>query len=89
MMAAFGEALQSTRRRRGLSQQDLAAAAGLHRTHISLLEQGLLEPSLDTLVNLCRALEVLPAEAIMWHVPGPRARRHEANAEARSRRRTP
>ena len=56
------------RRRRELSQEELADAAGLHRTHISLIERGLREPSLDTLVKLCRGLGVSPAEALMWHV---------------------
>jgi transcriptional regulator with XRE-family HTH domain len=88
MMSAFGEAIRSTRKRRNLSQQDLATETGLHRKHISLLERGLREPSVDTLVTLCRALEVSPAEAILWHLPGPRARRHEADAAAVARRPT-
>lgn len=88
MIAAFGEALRSTRKRRNLSQEQLATAMGLHRTHISLLERGLREPSLDMLLELCRALEVSPAEAILWHLPGPRARQHEATAAARARRQT-
>jgi transcriptional regulator with XRE-family HTH domain len=82
MIAAFGKALQATRKRRGLSQEQLATTTGLHRTHISLLERGLREPSLDTLVKLCRAIEVSPAEAITWYVPGPRALTHEATVAA-------
>lgn len=67
----FGNALQAARKQRQLSQDQLAKATGLHRTHISLLERGRREPSLETLVKLCRALNVSPAEAITWHVPGP------------------
>jgi transcriptional regulator with XRE-family HTH domain len=77
----FGKALRAARRERELSQDQLALNAGLHRTHVSLLERGLREPSLDTLVKLCRALDIPPTEAIMWHVPGPRAMQHtQANA---------
>ena len=68
MTPTFGEAVRAMRRRRGLSQEELADAAGLHRTHISLIERGLREPSLDTLVKLCRGLGVSPAEALMWYV---------------------
>jgi transcriptional regulator with XRE-family HTH domain len=72
----FGKALRAARRERDLSQDQLALDAGLHRTHVSLIERGLREPSLDTLVKLCRALDVSPADAIMWHVPGRRAMQH-------------
>ncbi|MGD1057993.1 MAG: helix-turn-helix transcriptional regulator [Solirubrobacteraceae bacterium] len=76
MNRGFGKSLQAARKQRDFSQDQLAIAAGLHRTHISLLERGRREPSLDTLVKLCRALGVSPSEAITWHVPGPRAERH-------------
>ncbi|MGD1055867.1 MAG: helix-turn-helix transcriptional regulator [Solirubrobacteraceae bacterium] len=69
MSDGFGKSLQAARKQRDLSQDQLAMAAGLHRTHISLLERGRREPSLDTLVRLCRALQMSPAEAITWHVP--------------------
>ena len=68
MTPTFGEAVRTMRRRRELSQEQLADAAGLHRTHISLIERGLREPSLETLVKLCRGLRVSPGEALMWHV---------------------
>lgn len=80
MTPTFGETVRMTRRRRRLSQEKLADEAGLHRTHISLIERGLREPSLETLVKLCRALGVSPGEALMWHVAAraehtPRRRR--------------
>jgi transcriptional regulator with XRE-family HTH domain len=80
----FGKALQAARRERELSQEQLALDAGLHYTHVSLLERGLREPSLETLVKLCRALDVSPAEAIMWHMPGPRAMQHARASAARN-----
>jgi transcriptional regulator with XRE-family HTH domain len=49
-----------------MSQDDLADATGLHRTYISMLERDLREPTLDTLVKLCRGLGVAPEEAILW-----------------------
>lgn len=85
MTPTFGEAVRATRRRREQSQEELADAAGLHRTHISLIERGLREPSLETLVKLCRGLSVSPREALMWHVA---ARAANADSSSTSRRRT-
>jgi transcriptional regulator with XRE-family HTH domain len=66
--ASFGEALRAARRRRLLSQEELADTIGLHRTYISMIERDRLEPRLDTLVKLCRGLGISPAEAISWYV---------------------
>ena len=69
MASGFGRALRTARIRRGLSQEQLADAAGLHRTHISLLERGLREPRLGTLVLLSRCLGVSPGEMSEWYEP--------------------
>jgi transcriptional regulator with XRE-family HTH domain len=63
----FGRRLQVERCERGFSQASLAGAAGLHRTEISLLERGLRDPRLETLVLLSRALgDVTPGEMVEW-----------------------
>jgi transcriptional regulator with XRE-family HTH domain len=54
----FAANLRRHREEIGLSQHDLAALTGLHRTEISLLERGLRSPLLDTIVVLSRALEL-------------------------------
>lgn len=61
---AFGDALREARSRRGISQEDLAARAGLHRTYVSQLERGLKSPSLRTIFQLTDALEVEPVELV-------------------------
>jgi transcriptional regulator with XRE-family HTH domain len=60
----FGRNLRARRLDAGLSQQALARACRLHRTEISLLERGLREPRLSTIVRLARALRVAP-EALL------------------------
>src|SRR5262245_17919394 len=60
----FGERLREVRSARGLSQEDLAHAAGLHRTHVSLIERDRRAVRLDTLEKLARALQVEPASLI-------------------------
>jgi transcriptional regulator with XRE-family HTH domain len=54
---AFGEVLQSYRKRKGISQEKLAETSKLDRTFISLLERGLRQPSLSTLFRLAHALD--------------------------------
>lgn len=58
----FGERIRSLREDTGLSQEALAAAAGLHRTHISLIERGQRAVRLPTIERLAIALGVQPAE---------------------------
>jgi transcriptional regulator with XRE-family HTH domain len=60
----FAENLRAARRRRGLSQEALAAAADLHRTEVSLLERGGREPRLTTIVRLARALDTSPGRLL-------------------------
>ena len=53
---AFADVLRQLRERAGLSQEALATKSGLDRTYISLLERGLRQPTLKTLVRLAEAL---------------------------------
>mgnify|MGYP003774834211 CR=1 FL=1 len=54
----FGKVLQDMRRNAHLSQEKLAELAGYDRTYISLLERGLRQPTITTLFNLAKALNV-------------------------------
>ena len=58
----FGENLRRLRRRKGLSQEELAIRASLHRTEIGMLENGLRVARITTLLQLSGALEVEPGE---------------------------
>lgn len=61
----FGANLNAARRSSGLSQERLAAKAGLHRTAIGLLEHGDRVPRVDTVVKLARALGIEPGELLI------------------------
>jgi XRE family transcriptional regulator, regulator of sulfur utilization len=54
----FGEKLRAFRERFGISQEELGFLASLHRTEVGLLERGLREPRLGTVIKLAGALEV-------------------------------
>jgi transcriptional regulator with XRE-family HTH domain len=60
----FAENLRRARTQRGLSQEELSEASGLHRTEISLLERAGREPRLRTIVRLAYALKLRPAELL-------------------------
>jgi transcriptional regulator with XRE-family HTH domain len=65
----FGRNLFLARRRAGLSQEELAFRASLHRTHIGMLEGGSRVAGIDTLVKLAGALSVPPGDllkGIVW-----------------------
>ena len=49
---------RALRSRAGISQEELAARAGIDRTYASQIERGIANPSLEVLVCLAEALEV-------------------------------
>lgn len=61
---AFGSVLREAREKAGLSQDQLAHDAGLHRTYISLLERGQRQPSLRAITSLAQALGLAPSTLI-------------------------
>ncbi|SFR74974.1 Helix-turn-helix domain-containing protein [Mitsuaria sp. PDC51] len=56
----FAAALQSYRKKLGLSQEALGGKAGLHRTYVSQVEQCRQAASLDSIERLANALGVAP-----------------------------
>ena len=69
---AVGRRLAALRRERGLTQEALGWRAGYHRTHISQIERGSTNPTLVTLFNIVRALD-LPLAALCAEGRGPGA----------------
>jgi len=53
----IGEHIADLRKRKGLSQKDLAEAANLQRPHISRAESGKHNTTLDTLLKIASALD--------------------------------
>lgn len=68
----FGKRVRELRLARGLSQEALADAAGLHRTAISLIEIANRSSTLETVEKIARALDVQPA-SLMPAIPLKRA----------------
>ncbi len=60
----IGEKLKDLRIRRALTQEELAAAAGIGKNTVNRLERDLTEPRPPTLRKLAQALGVDPAELV-------------------------
>lgn len=63
---AFGLRIQTLRRKKRLSQEDLAEIAGLHRTYISSLERGQRNVSLKNIIKLAVALKISPGKMMSF-----------------------
>lgn len=62
--AQFAENVKRCRDRAGISQEELALRASLHRTEISQVERGLRLARIDTLVKLAASLEKTPNDLL-------------------------
>ena len=66
----YGKALRVARTAKGYSQRQLADAAHIDASHVSLIETGHRKPSLDVLQRLAEALGV-PLDIITLLAAGP------------------
>jgi transcriptional regulator with XRE-family HTH domain len=58
LLGLFAYNVKSMREQRAMSQEELAFAAGIHRTHLSKIERCECEPGVTILARLAQALEV-------------------------------
>lgn len=57
-MVRLGGEIQALRKKRGLSQEQLAERANMNPTHLGHIEQGVREPRFKTLMKIADALGV-------------------------------
>lgn len=62
--ASFGRNLARCRKRVGMSQEELAVRASLHRTAVGQLERGERVARVDTLIKLAGSLGIPPGELL-------------------------
>jgi transcriptional regulator with XRE-family HTH domain len=60
--AQFAANVARIRDRRGLTQEQLGWAAGIHQTAVARIESGERKPTLETIFKLAAGLEVPPAD---------------------------
>jgi transcriptional regulator with XRE-family HTH domain len=61
---AFGDVIGELRDERGVSQERLGIETGIHRTTFSLMERGLMGPSLATVFRLAEAFGLHASELL-------------------------
>lgn len=61
---AFGKVLRAVRKEVGLTQEQLALAAEIDRTFVSLIERGERQPTVRMIFKLAAALDVSPSQMI-------------------------
>jgi transcriptional regulator with XRE-family HTH domain len=60
----FGRRVREFRAERGLSQEQLAELAGVHRTYLGGIERGERNPTLSNVERIAKALRVSPAQLV-------------------------
>jgi transcriptional regulator with XRE-family HTH domain len=68
LFLSFGRTIRECRMSLGLSQEQLADLAGLHRTYVGSIERGERNPSLLNIARLAKALKLQPRD-LMPDVP--------------------
>lgn len=62
ILEKFGQKIREERSSQGLSQEDLAAKAGVHRTYIGMIERAEKNITLENIEKLAMALNITLAE---------------------------
>ena len=58
ILLKFGQQIRALRQRKAISQEELAARAGVHRTYIGMIERGEKNVTILTMVKMASALSV-------------------------------
>jgi DNA-binding XRE family transcriptional regulator len=65
ILVQFGNRVRSLRAQRGISQEQLAILAGVHRTYVGMIERGEKNITLINIYKISSALGVKPSEIFM------------------------
>ena len=60
--AIIGAVISRVRKEKGLSQEVVSSFADIARTHLTMIENGQRQPTLDTFFKICRALNIKPSD---------------------------
>ena len=62
ILAKFGQRVRSQRIMLGISQEELAARADVHRTYIGMIERAEKNITLENIEKICKALDLTIGE---------------------------
>jgi transcriptional regulator with XRE-family HTH domain len=66
ILLKFGARLKKLRQERGLSQRELSQNCAIDHSKIGKMERGLINPTLVTIVELAKGLNVHPSELLQF-----------------------
>lgn len=58
ILVRFGQRVRDQRTKMGISQEELAARAGVHRTYIGMIERAEKNITLENIDKICKALDL-------------------------------
>ena len=61
---AVGAVIRNLRKEKGISQDVLSGLAGLARTHLTIIENGMKQANFETLWKIAVALDIRPSELV-------------------------
>ena len=64
----FGERVRELRQAKGLSQEELAFKAGVHRTYLGGIERGERNPALRNIEAIAKALNITLSEFFQFKI---------------------
>jgi len=64
VLKKFGEQVRKLRREKGMTQEQLADAAGIERSYMGTIERGERNPTLMKVYNIAKALKVSTSELL-------------------------
>ena len=73
----FGHRIRELRQAKGLSQEELAFKAGVHRTYLGGIERGERNPSLKNIVAIADALEIALSKLFLFAEHRPKTGKSE------------
>ena len=67
ILEKFGERVRQERLKQGLSQEELATRAGVHRTYVGMIERAEKNITLENIEKLSRALNIAIYKLLKEH----------------------
>ncbi len=68
ILQTFGNHLRELRRQKGISQEQLAEMAGLHRTYLGGVERGERNPTLLSLTKIAQGMKIPLEELVCFPI---------------------
>ena len=64
ILQRFGQQVRNLRQRKAMSQEELAARAGVHRTYIGMIERGEKNVTIISMMKIATALDIEISELL-------------------------